>query len=330
MTRWVLLVAMLAASTAYAGPSQEQLREAGEHFTAAQAADKAGKYRDAISEYEAAYALVPHVDTLYNIAVDYEKLEDYSKAIQYYLRYLDERDTPPKDAAEVQKKIRELRQKVPAEPAPDPYGSGGTNHATDHPHDGAGWGDPSKAPNGGRVDANGFLIVEPEAPTVRPRWHAGVKYGFAFGNFPTERYLGHGGITFAQRIELDAVLGAFGANDYAVGAMLRIVLSPQKTWSPFLRGAVTIGYAKSDASSRAEVRAPIGFEAGGGVQLGKTGRVTVEAVLRAVSGGWDSGSTFEDSYINDSVALAFDVGVALDLPPKIPSKWKTALRADGR
>src|ERR1041385_5833858 len=108
MWRRSLVVVWLCAGVAHAQPAVK----AREHFNRAQAAEKDSRYRDAIDEYEQAYALVPHVDVLYNIAFDYEKLDQWGTAADYYQRYLDERTEPPADADKVRAKIRELRAKA--------------------------------------------------------------------------------------------------------------------------------------------------------------------------------------------------------------------------
>src|SRR5579862_681429 len=96
-------IACAAAAARADAPAQQ----AGEHFRRAEADDKAKHYADAIAEYEAAYAIAPHPDVLFNIAVDFERLEQWAAAADTFQRYLDERDTPAKDADEVTTRIRE-------------------------------------------------------------------------------------------------------------------------------------------------------------------------------------------------------------------------------
>jgi hypothetical protein len=150
-------------------------------------------------------------------------------------------------------------------------------------------------------------------PPEEPHWHVGVSYGFAFGDVPSERYLVHGGRTFGGRFDADAIAGAFGHNDYAVGLMTRLALSRGK-WSPFIRAGATVGVAKQDASSMAGTKFPLGVEVGGGVQLGTRGRFELTAVGRFVTGGWDATTTTSPSYINDGFAFAIDFGFSFDIP----------------
>jgi hypothetical protein len=75
---------------------------------------------------------------------------------------------------------------------------------------------------------------------------------------------------------------------------------------------VTIGYAKQDGSSVADTRYPLGFEAGGGLLVGRNAKIEIDAGVRWLRGGWDAASTTVDSHVNDDMAFAVDIGVALD------------------
>lgn len=274
-------------------PADAERRSAAEHFRKGQAAQKAERFREAIEEYEQAHALVPHPNTLFNIAVCYEKLGEWSQAADYYERYLDE-PGEHRDAATVKDKIAELRAR--SQPvAPPPV---------------------AEQPAVVEQPATPEPTAEPMAlPTAakRGRVHVGLSYGIGFGDAPTERYLGYGGIQIAERFELDAILGKFGKNDLAIGVQGKVLLDRIGRLAPFGRGAVTLGYATQDASSAAESRFPIGFEAGGGVLFGARGRFELAAVVRWTRGGFDMESTVVDSYVNDTYAIAIDLGFAFDL-----------------
>jgi len=301
----VLVVLLCVGGPAHAQPAQRR-QEAAEHFNRATTAEKDGRYEDAIREYELAYSLVPHANTLYNIGFNYEKLEDLGKAADYYQRYLDERasaNDPPDDAEAVRAKIRDLRARATAAASdpPPPPSSTGTSLPQGQPFGGAGGGQPPE---------------QPAPPIARPpvaAWHGGLSVGLGFGDTPVQRYLAHGGIRIAQRIDADAILGGFGKNDHALGVMTRLLITRSPVVASFARAAVTIGYAKQDASSTAETRFPFGLEAGGGVQIGAKGKVEVDAIVRWVRGGWDAESTPIDSYVNDDIAFAIDVGFVVDL-----------------
>ena len=262
-------------------PTQAQ-KEAGEYFEKGESARAAGKYKEAIAAYMRAYALAPHPYALFNIALSYEKLGEWANAADYYSRYLTA-DKDAVDADEVRAKIRDFQGRATAQ---------------DNPVEGFGvTGDVGKT-------ANPF--IPPAVPS--PRWHAGVSYGLGFGDTPVERYLAHGGIKLAGRIEFDAILAKFGK-----------LVAKAEYLQPFLHGAATIGDAEQDDSSDASTKMPLGLEAGGGVRFGKQGRVELAAVFRFIQGGFDETTTVVDSYINDSFAFAIDLGIAFDIPLKLPT-----------
>ena len=269
----------VAGSVVDAGPQTQ--REAAGHFTRGETAQAQGRYEDAIAEYQRAYALVPHANALFNIAVCYERLSDWQRSVEFYQRYLD--DGPASDADEVGDKIRGLRAKI------EPVGV---------------------AP---RDSSSTSLPPPPPPATPLPlRWHGGVSYGIGFGDAPIERYLAHAGRQFAGRFDLDAIIGSFGRNDQAFGVVARMVLVRANRFAPFARGALTLGYAKQDSSSAAEMRFPIGIEAGGGVEFGTGGRFELFAATRWLHGGWDAVATTADSYVNDAFTVTIDLGISFD------------------
>ena len=285
-----LLAVLFLARTATAQPTDAQ-REAAEFFERGESARGQARYTEAIAAYLRAYALAPHPYALFNIALSYEKLGEWANAADYYERYLTA-DGAAVDADEVRAKVRDLRGRTAATTS-----------------------EIGPAQPGVGKQFNPFL-----PPTVKPaaRWHAGISYGLGFGDAPVERYLAHGGIKLAGRLELDAILGKFGKNDVAIGGMARLLVAKSEYTQPFLHGAATIGYAKQDNSSDASTKLPLGIEGGAGVRFGKQGRVELVAVFRFVQGGFDETSTAIDSYINDSFAFAVDLGVAFDIPLALP------------
>jgi Tfp pilus assembly protein PilF len=299
VARTLVCLAIAGASTiALAQPKSQ----AAEYFSRGQTAQAEGRYRDAINEYEQAYELVPHANALFNIAFCYEQLGDWQQSADFYQRYLDEhRDKPAPDAATVTDKIRVLRAKPAVAPA-DPYPAPAPTPI-----------EPSAPSNASRPATFVDAVAPPSLPPT-PRWHVGAAYGLGFGDAPTERYHAYGGRRFAGRIDVDALIGNFGKNDKGLGVMGRFLLTRRNPVTPFLRAAVTIGYAKQDASSIAETRFPVGLELGGGAQLGMRGKVEIDVAVRWLRGGWDAAATTADSYANDSVAVGFDVGLAFDIP----------------
>jgi hypothetical protein len=98
------VIVVLAASAA----GQDAKSQAKAAFERAVAAEHQKDWRTAIDEFQAAYDLSPHADVLYNIAVDFERLEELRDAATYYRRYLDEMADAP-DRAKVEKLIGKLR-----------------------------------------------------------------------------------------------------------------------------------------------------------------------------------------------------------------------------
>lgn len=105
----VLVLALLGTTVAWAQPSAEDRKAAKAAFQRAEAAEKRRDWRTAIDEYQQAYDLAPHPDVLYNIAVDFERLEEYRDAATYYRRYLDESGDDAADRARVEGLIDKLR-----------------------------------------------------------------------------------------------------------------------------------------------------------------------------------------------------------------------------
>src|SRR5687767_10419734 len=109
--RGAFVVLLVAAAAAPAVARDSKTEKAAEHFALAEQAERRKDWEAAILEYKQAYALKPHPDVLYNIAKNYERLEDWGNAAEYYQRYLDE--SP--DAADRQKteaRIAALRKKA--------------------------------------------------------------------------------------------------------------------------------------------------------------------------------------------------------------------------
>jgi len=304
MVRLAGSLAAVACWCALAAAQPANRQEAAEHFKLAKAAEKDGRHQDAIDEYLLAYTLVPHADVLYNIAFNYEALQQWARAVEYYERYLDERSDRPADADAVTVKIRELKAKIPPPPvertpAPPPVTAPATDVA-------------KPPPAGGSVTGTGDVVPPPPPGAPLVTWHGGLTYGIGVGDAPVDRYLAHGGVRLAGRIDLDAVIGGFGKNDRGAGVLTRIVVAKTTVAQPFLRGALTIGYAREDDSSRAAKRFPIGIEAGAGMQLGARGRFELDAVGRWTFGGFDAASTDVDSYVADAFSFAIDLGIEVD------------------
>jgi tetratricopeptide (TPR) repeat protein len=112
-----LAVTCCVASTARA----QDFEAAGKHFGAAQDAFGKKHYRQAATEFEAAYAITHDPVLLYNIAESYEKSGDGQKAAASYQSYLKEQPEA-QDKAEVQRRIRTIEArhfKLADQSAPD-------------------------------------------------------------------------------------------------------------------------------------------------------------------------------------------------------------------
>ncbi|MDO9015333.1 MAG: TonB-dependent receptor [Deltaproteobacteria bacterium] len=117
--RTLLALSLTAALGALPRTAQADERtEARRHFRAGLDLVTARQYVRAIEEFQAAYAILPNVNVLYNIARAYSDLGDTDRAIDYYQRYL-QGDVP--DRAEVEATLRTLeqqRRRASAAPAP--------------------------------------------------------------------------------------------------------------------------------------------------------------------------------------------------------------------
>jgi tetratricopeptide (TPR) repeat protein len=117
--RLIVLVLALAASTARAAPSQEEL--ARSHFVAGEQEYARGRWQEALHEFQLGYALSPRPEFLINFAQVYRKLGDYDAAARECRRYL-ATAPPPELAAQAERLLQQIdeeRAQVPP-PAPPP------------------------------------------------------------------------------------------------------------------------------------------------------------------------------------------------------------------
>jgi tetratricopeptide (TPR) repeat protein len=114
-----VLIACLLASVAHAGPQDD----AKSHFKQGKAYEEAGAFARAAEEFEAAYAIDPRAEILFDIAQAYRLAGDKQRAIDNFKRFLDARpDGKAADearllVAELQRQIDEARAKEPTPPA---------------------------------------------------------------------------------------------------------------------------------------------------------------------------------------------------------------------
>lgn len=115
-SRTLLALSLAAALGASARPAHADERtEARRHFRAGLDLVTQRQYVRAIEEFQAAYAILPNVNVLFNIARAYTDVGDLDRALDYYQRYL-LADVP--DRAEVEQTIRELEQRRRAAATP--------------------------------------------------------------------------------------------------------------------------------------------------------------------------------------------------------------------
>lgn len=106
------LALLLIASSAAAQPKtapDKFTKAAGDAFTAAAAADKAGDLRTALALYQKAHAISPHPSTMFNIADIERRLGNLEAAIKGFETYL-AMDPAAKDKAQVEKTLETLYQ----------------------------------------------------------------------------------------------------------------------------------------------------------------------------------------------------------------------------
>src|SRR5690242_3050488 len=84
----VFAVAAVAVLLLAADKPDAATAEAKVHFAKGTKFYKQARYKDAISEFEAAYKARPHGVLFFNIAQSYEKLGDIPSALRNYHEYL--------------------------------------------------------------------------------------------------------------------------------------------------------------------------------------------------------------------------------------------------
>lgn len=112
--RWlaVVIAVTVAAPTARADDASDR-RQAAEHFALGEAAERREDWKTAAEEFRKAYDFKPHPAPLYKVARNYERLEDWDRAVEYYERYLAEAPDA-QDREKVEAKLVDLRKKADA------------------------------------------------------------------------------------------------------------------------------------------------------------------------------------------------------------------------
>lgn len=108
-----LILALVVAAAAPSVAVAQDTTKAAEYFALAQSAEKRRDWNAAIRNYQLAYKASPHPNVLYNIGLNYERLDKLRTAAEYLLRYVDQSPNAP-DRDKVLLKVRKLRER-PAE-----------------------------------------------------------------------------------------------------------------------------------------------------------------------------------------------------------------------
>lgn len=325
MTRPLLpfvLAVLVAAGTIAAAPPRAHARDAkgeqaAEHFSLAEAAEKRADWEAAILEYKQAYALKPHPDVLFMIAHNYERLEDWGNAAEFYQQYLDGTPNAP-DRARVEKKIVALRAQAAAA-RPRPTAGGGrlevyaNVEGADVTIDGtkigvtpfegevvAGQHELTLSHRGyhkvarriyvqaggtelvrERLERDGSSIDDPGdgtgAADARAHWGVGFSYGLNLTAIDQYRFAFSAGVQ-AKRLELNLLYGHFSRNDTAVGLDTRLYLAGDKM-RPYVRGAISYGKMTIGTSYNAYT---FGIEGGAGAVLSAIRTPTNTATQRSI------------------------------------------------
>lgn len=112
MKKYATILALLQFILSWNALSQVSKNEnkAKEHFLKAKTFVDEGAYEKAIIELKASYDLDPVPNVLYNIAVCYDRLQKYFKAVKYYSLYLKEGKKEPENKRKVvSERIKELK-----------------------------------------------------------------------------------------------------------------------------------------------------------------------------------------------------------------------------
>ncbi|MFL5305911.1 MAG: tetratricopeptide repeat protein [Polyangia bacterium] len=104
----VVVLAVLAATSAPAGAADARTEAAREHSRQADAYYKLEKYPNAIGEYEQAYLSKPDASFLFNIAQCHRLMGHAAEAIKFYRRFLNDAAPSAPSRAIAEKHIRDL------------------------------------------------------------------------------------------------------------------------------------------------------------------------------------------------------------------------------
>ena len=113
---FILVAVVLAAPVARAQAQEDAKARARAESQRGEGLYSAGKYAEAIAAFEAAQAIFPHPNNLFNLAKSYEKMAEYDKAMHTWETYLDlyemQNHSPAPDKEDVARTIVFLKEKA--------------------------------------------------------------------------------------------------------------------------------------------------------------------------------------------------------------------------
>ncbi len=106
-----LITASVSAASAQPErkPSKQDIAEARKHFAAAEAAKQRGDWDAAADQYLAAYARFPDPEFYFNVGEVYRRKGDPERALQYYMKYL-EQDADGRGSAAARTAVAEINR----------------------------------------------------------------------------------------------------------------------------------------------------------------------------------------------------------------------------
>ncbi|MBL8914523.1 MAG: PEGA domain-containing protein [Archangium sp.] len=110
MTRWLLLICLLAGSAALAASDSE--KEAATRFQRGVSLFKDGDFEAALTEFKQAYRIAPFYEVLYNIGLTQRRLFQYGEAVKSLNDYLEQggKKVSAQRREAVRKELEEIRQ----------------------------------------------------------------------------------------------------------------------------------------------------------------------------------------------------------------------------
>lgn len=180
----IIIISLCLCVTATAARADDGKALAKQHFASGEAKFKAGDYRGAIADFQAADALVPSPILSYNIGLCHEKLGEPEAAVQSYRDYLRRRPDAP-NRTQVEGRIARIEGEIAAakkpapKPEPEPEPDPQRTPDLDDDQPGIGDGKPGGKIGPGWVDkdAKDPAVPPPDDPGAEPQPDPGAGAG---------------------------------------------------------------------------------------------------------------------------------------------------------